>query len=310
MKSPSIILIIPYFGRFNNYFSLFLDSCRNNPTVNWLIVTNDESIYDYPSNVKVVFSSFDNLRQKIQSLFPFQISLEAPYKLCDYRPLYGEVFKEYVDGYDFWGYCDNDLIFGDIRHFLTDDILEKSDKVLSRGHLSLYRNTPYMNRFVLEHTDDFYKTVYTSFQGFSFDEWGAYGIANHLKKKLPVEKFWDALPFDDLLTTASNFIPAQKRSDGKEHIIYGYNNGSLTKFSILDGVICCEPVLYVHFQKRPLTVYTENINNYLIVPNKIIPYENPTIELLKRYGGPKLINKQWFRIKYANVKRRIKSIFK
>lgn len=308
MKS-SVILIIPYFGRFNNYFSFFLESCRNNPTVNWLIVTNDKSTYDYPSNVNVVLSSFDELRQKIQSLFQFQISLESPYKLCDYRPLYGEVFKEYVEGYDFWGYCDNDLIFGDIRHFLTDEILEKSDKVLSRGHLSLYRNTTYMNRFVLDHTDDFYKTVYTSFQGFSFDEWGAYGIANHLKKKLPAEKFWDALPFDDLLTTASNFIPAQKRSENKSHIIYGYDNGVMTKYSLVNGEVYQEQILYAHFQKRPLEISTKNVDKYLIVPNKIIPYEEPCIELLRKMGGRKIINKQYLRIKYANLKRRIQHLF-
>jgi len=200
-----------------------------------LIVTNDETSYDYPENVMVVRMSFPQLKAKIQSIFPFEISLDSPYKLCDYKPIYGEIFKEYTESYDFWGHCDNDLIFGDIRSFITDEILQKSDKVLSRGHLSLYRNTPYMNRFVFDHTNDFYKTVYTSPRGFSFDEWGPYGIANHFKRELKSELFWDGFPFDDLWTTASNFIPAQKRDEPKSHIIYAYEDGQLIKYSISGG---------------------------------------------------------------------------
>ena len=47
--------------------------------------------------------------------------------------------------YDFWGYCDIDLIFGNIRKFITDDILDKYDKILSRGHFTLFRNKDSIN---------------------------------------------------------------------------------------------------------------------------------------------------------------------
>lgn len=47
-----ICLIIPYFGEFKNYFQLFLNSCANNPTINWLIFTDSDQAYFYPDNVK------------------------------------------------------------------------------------------------------------------------------------------------------------------------------------------------------------------------------------------------------------------
>lgn len=307
---PSILLIIPYFGRFNNYFKFFLKSCENNPTVNWLIITDDQTPYSYPKNVKIKYQTFSDLRSSIQDLFDFSISLETPYKLCDYKPAYGYIFAEEIKDYDFWGYCDNDLIFGNIRQFITDDILRSSDKVLSRGHLSIYRNTPYMNRFVFEHTNDFYKTVYTSSCGFSFDEWGQYGVANHLKRELKPELFWDGFPFEDLLTTASNFVPAQKRNEAKSHIVYGYNNGNLMKYYVSEGVVRCDSVLYVHFQKRSLNLETSNVLKYLIVPNKIIAYEEPTLTLLKKYGKRKLFNRQYLKIKYGNIKRHLKFLNK
>lgn len=66
-----------------------------------------------------------------------QVWLEKPYKLCDFRPLYGEIFSNYVDGYDFWGYCDCDLIFGDIRKFLTEELLSTKDYLLGMGHFHI-----------------------------------------------------------------------------------------------------------------------------------------------------------------------------
>lgn len=302
----SILLIIPYFGRFNNYFPFFLKSCENNPTVNWLIFTDDDTSYNYPSNVKVVYTSLNELKEKIQKNFDFPISLESPYKLCDYKPVYGKAFAEYVQGYDFWGYCDTDLIFGDIRGFITDDVLKTALKVLSRGHLSLFRNNDYMNNFVLTETDGFFKKVYTSPKSFAYDEWGPVGIANNIKRKLGPNQFWDELPFDDLSTIDSNFIPAQKRNDGKHNVCYEYCNGKLNKYCIQGGVMHKEQVLYAHFQKRYMEVCTTDVENYTIIPNKFIPHTSPSLSFLKKNCGKKIINLQLLKIKWSNLKRRIK----
>ncbi|WP_333562533.1 DUF6625 family protein, partial [Lactobacillus amylovorus] len=39
--------IIPYFGHFNNYFQLFLNSCKYNSNYDWIIFTDDRTKYDY-----------------------------------------------------------------------------------------------------------------------------------------------------------------------------------------------------------------------------------------------------------------------
>ena len=128
----SIIFIIPYFGHFNNYFEIWLNSCAHNPTIDWLIFTDCKNEYDYPRNVKVVYTTFDEIRTHFQSFYDFPISLEKPYKLCDFRPAYGEVFYDYIKDYDFWGYCDTDLVWGDLRKFFTEEILEINGKELFR----------------------------------------------------------------------------------------------------------------------------------------------------------------------------------
>ena len=119
-----IVYIVPYFGRLRSDFKLWLASCKMNPTINWLIYTDDKENdvllnKDIPENVMVRYISFEEMRNKIQKYFDFEIELPAPYKLCDYRPAYGEIFHDEICEYDFWGHCDMDLIFGNIRDFFN-----------------------------------------------------------------------------------------------------------------------------------------------------------------------------------------------
>ena len=167
-----ILLIIAYFGKFHNYFDLFLKSCEWNPDVNWLIVTDNKAEYDYPENVQKVENTFEQLKEKIQSLYDFPVVLEKPYDLCDLKVAYGEVFQNYIKGYDFWGYCDCDVIFGKISDFLTDQLLEKYDKLLMRGHFTLYRNTADINRMYRNPIDgvEQYKIVFSEPGAHHFDE--------------------------------------------------------------------------------------------------------------------------------------------
>ena len=53
-----VIFIIPYFGNFNNYFQLFLNSCATNSDFSWLIVTDNNEKYDFPRNVLLKQMSF------------------------------------------------------------------------------------------------------------------------------------------------------------------------------------------------------------------------------------------------------------
>lgn len=136
-----IALILPYWGKLPNYFQFFLESIRRNPTIDVLLFTDNKSDFDYPSNVHKYDMSFEQFKEKLQAHFDFALThLQSPYRLCDFKPAYGYCLQEYLGCYDFWGHCDCDLIFGDIRSILTDNILSRYDRILTRGHLTLYRN--------------------------------------------------------------------------------------------------------------------------------------------------------------------------
>lgn len=49
-----IAIIIAYFGKLPEYIQLFLDSCKLNYGFEWLIFSDDDTTYNYPSitNIK------------------------------------------------------------------------------------------------------------------------------------------------------------------------------------------------------------------------------------------------------------------
>lgn len=55
------------------------------------------------------------------------------------------VFKERLKNYDYWGYCDVDLIFGDISSFIIEETLKLHDKIFIDGHISIFKNNHFMN---------------------------------------------------------------------------------------------------------------------------------------------------------------------
>ena len=167
-----IAFIIVWCGEFREYFPLWLKSCENNPTIDFLLFTDQDQEIVLPTNVKRYIFPFEALKQRFAKHFDFPISLNRPYKFCDYRPTYGEVFAEYLTDYDFWGYGDVDVIWGDIRSFVTDRILEENERIFTRGHCSLFRNTEEVNTYYRTlsangHLD--YRMVYQSDDSWCFD---------------------------------------------------------------------------------------------------------------------------------------------
>lgn len=294
-----IAIIIPYFGKLPNYFPLFLESCRRNPTVNWLFFTDTQEPYEWPENVQVISMSFSEFRVLVQARYDFPISLDRPYKLCDYRPAYGELLQDYIRGYDFWGYGDCDLIYGNIRRFLTDEVLGAYEKVLTRGHLSLYRNLLSVNQFYRRQTSCSYREVLSSPETCTFDEWS--GISGVWAKS--GKPYYDALCYDDLWVGLKAFhttkeIPGflsgpynnGQRDESAhyrtmKHIAYRYEAGELERLSIQNGVFQKEPVLYVHLQKRAMEISPEILpgepGGFWIVPNRFIPQQPACGESLR-----------------------------
>ena len=306
-----ICLINCYFGKLPNYFELWLESCTENSTVDFILFTDDKAKYKYPSNVKVIYTTFEEIKNKIQKFFEFKIELDFPYKLCDFKPTYGLVFKEYLEEYDFWGHCDLDLIFGDIRKYLDEDILDKYDKIYSHGHFSLYRNNKEINENFMELLDDngipLYENVFKSNNSFFFDETnGIVKLYDSIKYKM----YKNPYAYADVSIKFNNFHLVSRKEDGN-YIFYKTVLNNISKiygYYINNGKIEKREFMYVHLQKRKMQVETQKKTEYMIVPNKFINQKNnQTVEdMIKEYGKKYTIyRKEYVKFKYNNLRKKI-----
>lgn len=170
-----IAFLCPYFGGFPWYFKYFVKSCATNPDVDFYIISDTGTDIPLPDNVKLLYTSFPELVQQIGEKLGMPVCIPKPYKLCDFKPTYGVVFQEIIRNgqYDFWGHCDIDLVFGRIRHFMTDELLEQHDIISVRhefttGFFMLYRNTDIVNQLFRQSRDCAF--VLSSPKNFCFDE--------------------------------------------------------------------------------------------------------------------------------------------
>lgn len=311
-----IVFIVPYYGKFPNYFHLFLKACANNPDYDWLIISDIKNTYTNLDNVHWIDMSWNHLCSLFQEKFEFSISLETPYKLCDFRPAYGYVFQNYIKEYDYWGYCDIDLIFGDLHAFLPKKKIQEYDKVGHLGHLSLYRNSDEINELFMCDIKGIsrYREVFTSEQSCIFDEWNWISI-NHIflengKKVWMFNDYFDIYPYDDNFRKVVRKIPEKNESYGQDIIEKSISfatveNGKAFQWKYCHGKWNRMEVAYIHFQKRNMQVLAdEMMSKILCVPDRFLPMEEERIS--HRYIWNAKLHRIWNRKK---IKKEGKKIF-
>lgn len=169
-----IILITCWYGKYPWYLPYYVHSCSFNPDIDFVIITdNTDEIPFLPKNVKIIGKKLEEIIDATSQKIGFQINIDYPYKLCDFKPAYGFMFPEIIDGYDFWGHCDLDIIYGNIRSFFTDIFLDSYDYISVRhdyttGCFALYRNNDVLNNYFFNSKD--YKKVFSDSKHYCFDE--------------------------------------------------------------------------------------------------------------------------------------------
>lgn len=281
-------LIIPYFGKFPNYFELFLKTCQYNANFDWLIFTDDRTSYPYPGNVHVIYMTFSEICERIQSKFDFQINLDHPYKLCDFRPTYGYIFEDYLNDYAFWGECDVDTLMGDLNHFLPDKFMNEYDKIFCLGHLTIYRNTIGNNRTFMSSYHGFkvYRKFLSSPDSFAFDEEGNEGNINRIFKEGGKKVFEKDLSlnfeirrthFIRTIHIEGSNINGYSSFKHEKYVdaLYLWNNGKIERYYKNNGNLIREEFPYMHLQKRNMKFNEKvlQLNCFKIVPNAFLPLE-------------------------------------
>lgn len=145
MTQQSIAILIPFFGTWPEWIDFFIESCRSNRTIDWIIFTDSEPPENRAANVRYIHISFAEYKGLLSEALGVQVGAERPYKLCDLRPALPLAHSDLVRGYDFVGFGDLDVIYGDLRSFYDEPLLGQFDLFSSHpdrvsGHFCLMRN--------------------------------------------------------------------------------------------------------------------------------------------------------------------------
>ena len=114
------VLIMPYFGRLPSCLGTYLASLRGkNFDVLWI---SDLPVREHPDNFKIVHMTFDECKARIEDRLGVHVCVNGGRRLCDFKPMYGQIFEDLIREYGYWGFGDCDLVYGEA----LNDFLQKT----------------------------------------------------------------------------------------------------------------------------------------------------------------------------------------
>lgn len=245
-----------------------------NPELDWFIFGDTYPTgLKFPTNVKFIEFTKAQFLEVSNNKLGLSIKDIQPYKLCDYRPMYGLIFSEYFKDYTYWGYCDLDLICGNVYGFLKSEIENKTPKILTSGHCSLYLNTPEMNTLFKKETPNLldWKLILKNPTNYIFDETPGIG---KIAKYYGIKTCLDVVYLD--ITQYSRKMKVV-HSENFKHQCFIWNKGKIFQYYYDESTtkIGFKEFGYIHFQKRQMKKHTDNYNNiFAITPTGFIALPN------------------------------------
>lgn len=294
-------MIIPYFGKLPNFYIGWLISAQNNKNIDFLIFTDDKKITKYRScsNIKIQLISFQKFRKFFQNSVNFKISLKYPYKICDYRPMYGIALNKFLRDYDFWGFGDFDMILGDINSYITESILKRYDRIYNYGAFSLYKNDVKMNTLFKEKNDYkdclSYNYVYRTNFSLYFDEMGGHKYGYGQSIVAIRDKNIKILLNNNCADIKPSHFSFELFISNDKYDYFEYLNGKL--WGIRNNKRIKEFV-YLHFQKRKMKVDKDlNPLHFYIGPDII----SSNLNIIKNNLHNNIIKKEFYKNRFKQV---------
>lgn len=276
-----IVIIFPYFGNLPPQYRAWRATALYNPTIDFLFFTDADM--DPAENIIIHKMQFSAFRQIVQEAFDFQITLNRPYKLCEYKQSYGYILQDYIKDYDFWGFGDLDLVYGDLRFFFTEDVLSHKF-LLGWGHLTLLHNDEDTNTYFMKQVQGYqnYKDAFTTNKITFFDEFGYKGCSDKWRDCRP-DDCWLEWPFDNASKPKQSYH-FNSLTRGWERVIFEHKDNKLYMLRFNKGKLEKKESLYAHFQHRSfMKDHVTDYSHFLVTPRAIIDFPKHLVNLRLRF---------------------------
>lgn len=278
----SIVVLFPHFGKLPPQYKMWRASALYNADIDFLFFTDCD--VEPAKNIIVHKMSFADFRQIVQKKFDFPIVLDRPYKICDYRPAFAYILSEYTKGYDYWGWGDLDVVYGNIRHFVTDEVLSHYKMISGFGHFTLYRNDDYTNTFFMKDVDGYvsYKEAFTEKRSMYFDEYEYKGFGDKWRGCHP-DECWLEWPFDNASKPKQSYH-FNSLTRGWQQVIFEHVDNRLYMLRFCNGQLEKKESLYAHFQHRGfMKDKVKDYNHFLVTPGAIIDFPKHFVNIRLRW---------------------------
>lgn len=271
--SKKIALIMPYYGGLPTYFNFYLRSLEG---MNFdVLFFSDLGVEKYPENFKPIGLSFDGFKRLAERKLSASVRLESAKRLCDFKPMYGKIFEDYLKGYEYWAFGDCDLVYGPrIGEEVVAAIMENVDVFSTQEHFTagpfcMLRNDERC-KMLFARSDNWKDVVaYEGSSCISFDELSG-GFHDEIRRgKMTIE---------DCRARCDSFSAVVRRTVGLKlkfkDVLYQNNlaDGSTVEMTS-DGVLTASgcPIAAYHFVRAKLRRYfTYVYQNYDDIGSYII----------------------------------------
>jgi hypothetical protein len=118
-----VVLIQVWFGKIPEYFWYHYETTKDVYGLDFILFT-DQNIELNSKNHKVVNITKEDVELKLSHKLNSDIKILNNKKTCDLKASFGDLFDDYINGYDYFGCYDIDTLFGDVYGTLSQYLNE------------------------------------------------------------------------------------------------------------------------------------------------------------------------------------------
>lgn len=126
------LFICPYFGKLPDWFDQWIANMQHLKPLG----------YDY-----LIETNLKLFKQRVRDTLGIEPEIEPETgKPWDYRPMLGVMYAKELEGYDYWGHTDFDVVYGDVSRYEPKDYdIWSNHHNYICGFWTLYKNNEYVN---------------------------------------------------------------------------------------------------------------------------------------------------------------------
>lgn len=283
----TIALIQVWIGEFPEYFKYHLMTCETQK-IDFFIFTDQEVQESHKKpNVRYFKITLSQVSEMLSSKLEKRVNIEFPYKLCDVKPAYPDLFYEFTKDYEFVGWYDIDTLFGDIDSWISPHLRDydivsfgEAGSIYDRcsGPLCLVRNVERI-REIYKSDSNFYEALlaqtYQDYDDSTFTKTISrleipYKIIHESSNLNPINL---KIEYDAVWTCGKVFVKEQ------EKLIYHFLKKNLTKLETHGNTI----VAYYHKK------YEDDFMWVTYLTKEYEPIAKTLFESIKKYSNRKCL---------------------